>query len=68
MEEDKNNETNNENELTFNTLLNVKSLIDIAISRGAYKPEELSKVGSIYDRFNYGLNLLKIQSEKNINT
>ena len=41
--------------LTVGCLSNVKNLIDVAISRGAYKPNEVSTVGKIYDEFVAGL-------------
>ena len=41
--------------LTLNCLSNVKNLVDVAISRGAYKPNEVSTVGKIYDEFVAGL-------------
>ena len=37
--------------LTLNCLSNVKNLVDVAISRGAYKPNEVSIVGKVYDEF-----------------
>ena len=41
--------------LTVGCLSNVKNLVDVAISRGAYKPNEVSTVGKIYDEFVAGL-------------
>ena len=41
--------------LTLLCLSNVKNLVDVAISRGAYKPNEVSTVGKIYDEFVAGL-------------
>ena len=38
-------------ELTVGLLNGVKNLVEVAINRGAYRPEELSKVGEIYDKF-----------------
>ena len=37
--------------LTLNCLSNVKNLVDVSISRGAYKPNEVSTVGKVYDEF-----------------
>lgn len=52
-------------QLTLNVLLNVKNVVDLAIARGAFKPNELSRVGSIYDNFVSGLNTLQTQNELN---
>lgn len=49
--------------LNVNTLVQVKNLLDVAISRGAIKPNEMTAVGSIYDRYVAGLNTLLQQSQ-----
>ena len=52
MEEEKITEVVEEKqELTLGLLNGVKTLVEAAINRGAYRPEELSKVGEIYDKF-----------------
>jgi hypothetical protein len=45
-----------ENEISVALLTDVKKLIDVAISRGAFRPEELSSVGKVYDSFQSVLN------------
>ena len=49
--------------LTLGLLINVKNLVDLAISRGAYKPNELTAVGKVYDQYIAGLNKLQVQSQ-----
>ena len=39
------------NQIDILTLVSVKKLIDAAIARGAYKPEELEYVGGVYNKF-----------------
>ena len=51
--------------LTLNILLNVKNIVDLAVARGAFRPEELSKVGGVYDKFTNGLKALQTQNELN---
>jgi len=51
--------------LTLGLLINVKNLVDLAISRGAYKPNELTAVGKVYDQYIAGLNKLQTQSQLN---
>lgn len=48
--------------LTLALLLNVKKILDIAVSRGAFKPEELTTVGTVYDQFTASLQKLSEQS------
>ena len=53
--------------LTLGLLINVKNLVDIAIARGAYRPNELTAVGKVYDQYTAGLNKLQAQSQlKNV--
>ena len=49
--------------LSINTLVQVKNLLDVAIARGMVKPNEMSTVGLVYDRFVGGLNTLLQQSQ-----
>ena len=39
------------NKIDVSLLVSVKKLIDAAIARGAYKPEELEYVGGVYNKF-----------------
>jgi hypothetical protein len=48
--------------LTLDILINVQNLVDVAISRGAYKPNEVSAVGKIYDQYIAGLKLIRDQA------
>ena len=49
--------------LNVNTLVQVKNLLDVAIARGMVKPNEMSTVGGVYDRYVAGLNTLLQQSQ-----
>lgn len=48
-------ETPKTEQITLALLSDVKRLVEVAISRGAYKPEELSAVGKIYDTYKNAL-------------
>ena len=37
-------------ELTVNDLSNIKQIIDVASSRGAFKPNEMMTVGTVYNK------------------
>lgn len=47
--------------LTLGVLSNAAKLIELAISRGAYRPNEITAVGKVYDEFAAGLNTLSAQ-------
>ena len=49
--------------LNINTLVQVKNLLDVAIARGMVKPNEMSVVGGVYDKYVAGLNTLLQQSQ-----
>lgn len=51
--------------LTLVLLINVKNLVDLAIARGAYRPNELTAVGKVYDQYVSGLDKLQTQSQLN---
>lgn len=51
--------------LTLGLLNQVKNLLDVAISRGVVKPNEMSAVGQVYDQYVAGLNALAQQSSDN---
>lgn len=40
------------NDLTITDLNNIKAVIDLASSRGAFKPNEMVAVGSVYTKLN----------------
>ena len=63
---DKSTDSEQKNGITLQLLVNIKQLLDIAIKRGAYQPNELSSVGQIYDQFNSGLEeMVKIANKNN---
>ena len=55
-------EKKEESTLTLALLLNIKKILDIAVSRGAFKPEELTTVGTVYDQFTASLQKLSEKS------
>ena len=77
MSEETNNATATENEvaqnvpeeagaeLTLQDLVSVKSIIDVASGRGAFKPNEMVAVGTIYAKLEKFLSLAQKQSQSN---
>ena len=49
--------------ITLSLLMDVKNLLDVAVTRGAYKPEELTPVGKVYDMYSKCLETLKEKSK-----
>jgi len=47
------------NQLTLNDLAAMKSIIDIASARGAFKPNEMMVVGQTYNKLNTFLESIK---------
>jgi hypothetical protein len=50
--------------ITAADLALLRSLVEVASSRGAFKADELSTVGQIYDKLNAFITLLIEQSDK----
>lgn len=51
-------------QLTINDLVSMKSIIDIASQRGAFKPNEMVVVGQTYTKLMTFLEAVKQQSQK----
>jgi len=51
-------------ELTVNDLAAIKQVIDVASQRGAFKPNEMVSVGSIYGKLETFLNAVQAQQPK----
>lgn len=51
-------------QLTINDLVAMKSIIDIASQRGAFKPNEMTVVGQTYTKLMTFLEAVKQQSSK----
>jgi hypothetical protein len=49
-EETKTQETADTTQLSLNDLANMKTIIDIASSRGAFKPGEMTVIGQTYNK------------------
>ncbi len=52
-------------DLTLNDLAALKSIIDVASERGAFKPKEMIAVGSVYNKLEKFLDLAAKQSQAN---
>lgn len=50
-------------DLTLNDLAALRSIIDVASSRGAFKPNEMVAVGSVYSKLEKFLDLATKQSQ-----
>lgn len=50
-------------DLTLNDLAALKSIIDVASGRGAFKPNEMVAVGSVYSKLEKFLDLAAKQSQ-----
>jgi|TARA_B110000908_G_scaffold149702_1_gene183143 hypothetical protein len=51
-------------ELTVNDLSQIKQVIDVASQRGAFKPNEMVAVGTIYSKLETFLGAVAAQNEK----
>ena len=49
--------------ITLGVLTDVKKILDIAVGRGAFRAEEMTSVGGVYDRYVTGLAALIKQNE-----
>jgi len=50
-------------DLTVQDLTAMKSIIDVASSRGAFKPNEMTTVGTVYSKLEAFLNAVQAQQE-----
>jgi len=57
-------EVPNAPQLSVVDLQNVRSIIDLAVRRGAFSASEASSVGQVFDRLNGFLNSVAQQSEQ----
>ena len=55
-------------ELSINDLQNLRAIVDTAVRRGAFGANELSAVGSVYDRVNAFLNAVAPQQPADTQT
>lgn len=51
-------------ELNITDLQNLRSVVDVAVKRGAFSASEASAVGSVYDKLNGFLNAVAAQQNK----
>lgn len=50
-------------ELTVNDLNALKQIIDVASSRGAFKPNEMTTIGTVYNKLETFLNAVAAQQQ-----
>lgn len=50
-------------DLTLNDLAALKSIVDVASSRGAFKPNEMVTIGSVYSKLEKFLDIAAKQSQ-----
>lgn len=50
-------------DLTLNDLAALKSIVDVASSRGAFKPNEMVTIGSVYNKLEKFLEIAAKQSQ-----
>ena len=50
-------------QLSINDLQNLRSIVDMAVRRGAFAANEISSVGAAYDRVNAFLNAVTPQTD-----
>lgn len=49
--------------ITLKLLVDIKKILEIAISRGAFRADELTALGGVYDQLNKGVDFL-VQSSQ----
>lgn len=59
--ENENQQTNSNPELSIADLQNLRTLVDVAVRRGAFNASELSSVGAVFDRVSAFLNAVAPQ-------
>jgi len=60
--------SSNSVELTVNDLNALKQIIDVASSRGAFKPSEMTVIGSTYNKLEAFLNAVAAQQSQQTST
>ena len=51
-------------ELTITDLINLRSIVEAAVRRGAFNASEISSVGSTFDKLNSFLNSVQAQTSQ----
>ena len=62
MEENKVQGSEQANNITVSDLSNIRAIIDLATTRGAFRTSEMSSIGPVYDKLNAFLNLIEQQA------
>jgi hypothetical protein len=52
-------------ELTVTDLSNLRSIVDVAVRRGAFGASEIAGVGQVFDKLNNFLNAVDVASKQN---
>ena len=63
MSEENTNQEAPAQELTINDLGALKSIIDVASQRGAFKPNEMVTIGQVYNKLESFLNAVQAQQQ-----
>ena len=63
MSEENTNQEAPAQELTINDLGALKSIIDVASQRGAFKPNEMATIGQVYNKLESFLNAVQAQQQ-----
>lgn len=63
MSEENTNQEAPVQELTINDLGALKSIIDVASQRGAFKPNEMVTIGQVYNKLESFLNAVQAQQQ-----
>ena len=63
MSEENTNQQAPAQELTINDLGALKSIIDVASQRGAFKPNEMVTIGQVYNKLESFLNAVQAQQQ-----
>lgn len=68
QEQQVNNEAPALPELSVNDLQNLRAVVETAARRGAFQAQEMSAVGSVFDKLNNFLNALQAKSDTDKDT
>ncbi len=68
MEQENKEQTVTQPELTISDLANIRSIVDVAVRRGAFSASEVSAVGTAFDKLNTFLNSVQSANQEKAET
>jgi hypothetical protein len=68
MENQEQNQTPTQPELSITDLKNIRAILDVAVRRGTFGANEISGVGAVFDRLNNFLNAVAPADTAEANT